>query len=247
MIGNMSNPDSEQARWFATTHWSIVLAANNADSVLGANALERLCTTYWRPLYAYVRSRGYSPEDAEDLTQSFFQRLLGKDYLQLAVKERGKFRTFLLTSLQRFLINDWERQRAVKRGGGQAPVSWDREAAETFYLSDRTDHLSPERVFDRRWAVSVLELVLSKLREEHSRAGKGPLFEELKDFLWGDSENNSYSELASRLETSEGALRTAMHRLRQRYRDLLRAEIAQTVSDPNEIDDEIRELFSALS
>ncbi len=242
-----SAPRTQQAQWFATTHWSLVLAANGEDSALGASALERLCTTYWRPLYAYVRRRGYSAEDAEDLTQNFFRRLLEKDYLRLALKERGKFRTFLLTSLQRFLINEWARQRTVKRGGGQAPVSWDRESAEAFYLSERTEHLSPEIVFERRWAVSVLELVLSKLREEHARAGKGKLFEALKDLLWGDSESNSYSELASRVEMTEGALRTAMHRLRQRYRDLLRAEIAQTVTDPSEIDDELRQLFRALS
>jgi DNA-directed RNA polymerase specialized sigma24 family protein len=246
MASPVSIRSVEPVAWFATTHWSVVLAASGKDPAVGSSALEKLCQTYWRPLYAYVRRRGHGPEDAQDLTQSFFKRLLEKDYLRLADKERGRFRTFLLTSLQRFLINDWEHQRATKRCGGQAQLSWDGEAAEAFYLSERSDHLSPEKLYERRWAISLLEAVLSQLRQEYARSSKAELFEELKGLLWGESEDDSYSAPARRLETNEGALRVAMHRFRRRYRDLLRVEIAQTVADPGEIEDEIRQLFSAL-
>ena len=232
---------------FQTTLWSVVLAAGAAERTGAREALEKLCRCYWPPLYAYIRRRGYGPEDAEDLTQEFFQRLLEKDYLRLADQKRGRFRTFLLTSMQHFLINEWERQSALKRGGGQAQISWDRDAAEAFYLSEKSDQLSPEKIFERRWAVSLLEQVLSKLRQEYTRAGKAQLFDGLKDFLWGDTENASYAELAKGLAATEGALRVAMHRLRHRYRELLRAEIANTVADASEIEDEIRHLFEALA
>jgi RNA polymerase sigma-70 factor (ECF subfamily) len=230
---------------FATTHWSAVLIAGNRVDPGAQEALEILCAAYWYPLYVYVRRQGHSIEDAQDLTQEFFRRLLENQYLALADRERGRFRTFLLTSLQRFLISEWRRSQAEKRGGG-IPSFCDGAEAETRYRAEPVTDLSPEKLYERRWAQLLLGRVLGELRDEAARADKLELFEGLKSLLWGDKELGSYGDLSLHLGMSEGALRIAAHRFRQRYRELLRAEIAQTVAHQEEIDEEMRHLYQAL-
>jgi RNA polymerase sigma factor (sigma-70 family) len=231
---------------FVTTHWSLVLSASFQHSPSSEAALEQLCRTYWYPLYAYVRRRGYPPEEAQDLTQEFFARLVEKNFLRLADRERGRFRTFLLTALQNFLIKEWQKAHAAKRGGRQTMLSWDAREAENRYLAEPADAASPDVLYARRWAFALLDRVFEQLRQEWSGAGKSAIFERLKDFLWGEQPAGSYAQLAAHLGTTEGAARVALHRLRRRYRDLLRAEIAHTVSDPAEVDDELRELMRVL-
>jgi RNA polymerase sigma factor (sigma-70 family) len=240
-----SGPGS--ARRFATTRWSLVLAAGKRNSPQSAAALAALCETYWYPLYAYVRRRGHDADEAQDLTQAFFARLLEKNDLAAAQRERGKFRSFLLTSLKHFLANEWDRGRAKKRGGDRSPVSIDFGIAEDRYRREPSHELTAEKIFDRRWAFVILEQVLTHLQEESGRAGKSELFDRLKVFLTGEKPAGSYDQLASELEMSAGAIKVAVHRLRRRYRELLRAEIGQTVADPDEIEQEIRDLFTAIS
>lgn len=208
--------------------------------------MERLCRTYWYPLYAHVRRRGYSPEDAQDLTQEFFARLLTKRWLSAADRNRGRFRTFLLGAFSHFLANEWHRARCEKRGGGREQVSWDQARAEDRYLAEPADELTPEKIYEKRWAATLLEKVLSQLRAEHVAAGKDGFFEAAKDFLWGEKNTLPQVELAAELELSEGALRVAVHRLRGRYRELLRAEISQTVASPDQVDEELRDLMAVL-
>ena len=231
---------------FTTTHWSTVLAAGDASLPEAEAALERLCRTYWYPLYAHVRRRGYSPEDAQDLTQEFFSRLLAKHWLSTADRNRGRFRTFLLGAFGHFLANEWHRARCEKRGGGREQVSWDQAVAENRYLAEPADELTPEKIYQKRWAVTLLEKVLSQLRAEQVAVGKEGFFEAAKDFLWGEKNTLPQAELAAELGLSEGALRVAVHRLRGRYRELLRAEIAQTVASPDQVDEELRELTAVL-
>lgn len=231
---------------FATTHWSVVLAAREADSPQAAEALEELCRIYWYPLYAYVRRRGYSPDDAQDLTQEFFARLLAKRWLDAADRSRGRFRTFLLGAFSHFLANEWHRANREKRGGGRGLVSWDQAMAESRYLAEPADALTPDKIYEKRWAATLLELVLTRLQAEQVAAGKKDLFEEVKNLLWGEKSTHSQAELAANMGLSEGALKVAIHRLRRRYRELLRAQIAQTVARPDEIDDELRALMAVL-
>ncbi len=240
------NPAETPAAAFTTTHWSVVLAA--ADTALPDSkaALERLCRTYWYPLYAYVRRQGNGPEDAQDLTQSFFARLLEKKYLRLADRERGKFRSFLLTSLKRFLVNEWEKRCAEKRASQQNAFSLDAEESEGRYQSEPQEEATPETLFDRRWATALLDQVLGRLREEFSTAGNGEQFEQLKGLLWGEKAV-SYAEQAATMGMTEGALKVAVHRLRRRYRELLRAEIGHTVATPGEVDEELRHLIAVIS
>jgi RNA polymerase sigma factor (sigma-70 family) len=235
------------AQSFATTHWSVVLSAIADASSDSEAALARLCQTYWYPLYAYVRRRGYSPEDAQDLTQSYFSSLLEKKYLERADRERGRFRTFLLSSIENFLNNEWDRASAQKRGGGQRMVSWDELDAEGRYLNEPADEVTPERIFEKRWAATLLELVLKKMREEFIVSGKAELFEAIKLHLWSEGAATSYSQLAVQLNMTVVAVKVTVHRLRHRYRDLLRAEIAHTVAKPGEVDDEIRHLIQVMS
>jgi RNA polymerase sigma-70 factor (ECF subfamily) len=231
---------------FNTTHWSVVLLAGETNAAQGEAALDKLCRTYWYPLYAYVRRRGHSQEDAQDLTQEFFARLLEKKYLKLATQERGKFRSFLLKSLQHFLVNEWVRGQAQKRGGGQKLMSLDEEAVERLYLQEPSGELSAESLYDKRWALTLLERAMSRLGVDYAAAGKGDLFDQLKGLLLSDGSGEIYRELAGPLEMSEGAVKVAAHRLRQRFRDAVRLEIAQTVSTPEEVDEELRCLMAAL-
>lgn len=231
---------------FFTTHWTMVLHAGQGDAPHAQEALAQLCRTYWYPLYAYVRRRGYSPEDAEDLTQGFFARLLELNSLADVRREKGKFRSFLLASLQHFLANEWDRARAAKRGGGQPIVSLDDSQAEARFRLEPVDEMTADKMFERRWALALLDQVLARLREEHAGADKSALYEALKPTLTGARESAPYAELAGRLGLSEAAVKVAVHRLRRRYRELLREEIARTVAAPEEVDDEIRHLFAAL-
>ena len=232
---------------FVTTHWSVVVAAGRNDTARARDALARLCQTYWHPLYAYVRRVGHSPPDAQDLTQEFFARLLGKNYLADADESRGRFRSFLLAALKHFLANEWDKASAQKRGGGQILIPIDFNAAETTCHFEPADETTAEKIFERRWALTLLDQVLRRLREEFVRDGRENLFEQLKPTLTEASRSVRYAEIAARLGTSEGAVKVAVHRLRQRYREVLRAEIAETVASPGEVEDELRSLFAALA
>jgi len=232
---------------FTTTHWSLVVAAGETSSPRSVAAMEDLCRTYWYPLYAYVRRKGYSPEDAEDLVQDFFARFLERHYLANADPGRGKFRSFLLTSLQHFLVNEWRKSRAQKRGGGAFFEGWDENQTEHRYLAEHAEAYTPEMLFEKRWALALLDQVLLRLRAEFAAAGKEAQFEHLRLVLWGDKTDLSYAELAVRAGLTEGALKVAVHRMRQRYRDLLRAEVAKTVASRVEVDEELRHLISMVS
>jgi RNA polymerase sigma factor (sigma-70 family) len=232
---------------FTTTCWSQVLRASDGASAEGQAALERLCRAYWYPLYAYVRRQGRGVEEAQDLTQEFFARLLQKAYLCHADPARGRFRTFLLTALKRFLVNDWEKGRAARRGNGQAVIAWNPLETETRFLAEPADAATPETAFEKHWAVTLLEQVLARLREEFTARGKAAQFERLKTLLWGEKGSPPYPVVAAELGLTVGALKVAVHRLRQRYRELLRAEVAQTVASPEEVDDELRRLITVIS
>ena len=231
--------------WFKTTQWSVVLQAGSRDSPQANAALARLCQTYWYPVYTFVRRLGHGAEDAKDLTQEFFLRLLEKEYLKSLDREAGKFRSFLLVVLKRFLANEWHRANRQKRGGGRQIISLDEEDTELRYLNEPMDDRSPERIFDLRWALALLAQVVNRLQAEMAEAGKEDLFCVLKDFLGGDT-GASYAEVAGRCQMSEGALRVTVHRLRRRYREILREEIASTVASLEQIEDEIRHLFLSL-
>jgi RNA polymerase sigma-70 factor (ECF subfamily) len=231
---------------FATTHWSVVLTAGQRELPQAAEALEKLCRAYWYPLYVYGRRQGNSPEDAQDLTQDFFSRLLDKNYLAKADRDRGKFRTFLLGSLKNFLVNEWKRAGRLKRGGGLEFFSIDANAAEDRYAAEPATEFNPDAEYETRWAVTLIEQVLSALRQEFDAADKTRLFEELKGFIWGDKSTTSYAEIAGHLNLTEGTVKVAVHRLRQRFRELLRAEVAHTVARPEDIDDELRHLIRVL-
>jgi len=230
---------------FEATRWSIVVAAGAADSQRAHRALEHLCTAYWYPLYAFVRRQGHSPHDAQDLTQEFFARLLARNFVGDADPAKGRFRSFLLGALKHFLSDEWDRAGAQKRGGGQQPISLDAESAETRYRLEPADESSAEKIYERRWALALLDQVLKRLRDEFTRDGKEHVFNELKSALTGGKV--PYAEIAARLDVKEGAVRTAIHRLRTRYRDIIRAEIAETVASPAEVDAEMQHLFAALS
>ena len=232
---------------FATTHWTVVLAAGKRSTPQSNAALEQLCKTYWFPLYAYVRRRGYSKEDAEDLTQAFFARFLARNYLAGLSAGRGRFRAFLLASLKHFLINDWKKSQRLKRGGGEAPLSLDWQTADTKFQVAATNEPSPDKTFDREWALALLAKVIERLQKECEADGKAKLFEQLKIFLTTGKDESAQGKAAKLLGMEEGAVRVAIHRLRKRYRQLLRDEIAQTLADASDVDEEMRALFSAFS
>jgi RNA polymerase sigma factor (sigma-70 family) len=232
---------------FATTHWSVVLAAGKGVSAEAQDALAALCQTYWYPLYAYVRRQVHQPDDAQDLTQAFFAQLLEKHYLQDADPERGRFRSFLLTAFKRFLSKERERQKANKRGGGMKLLPLDFEAGEKRYSLEPAHEATAEKIYEQRWALTLLDRVFARLRDEFDQAGKQKEFTCLKVYLTGETGTPSYEDAAAELATTEGAVKVAVHRLRRRYRDLVREEVAQTVAGPEDVDEELRHLFAVLS
>lgn len=242
-----SGDDRPCGDYFVTTRWTVVLSAGRKSSPQSDRALGELCQTYWYPLYAYVRHRGHSKEDAEDLTQAFFARFLEKNYLEGLSAERGKFRAFLLASLKHFLANEWDKSQTQKRGGGALHFSLDWQSADERYHLDPPDPTSPDRLYDRDWALALLERVIARLREECAADGKFELFEQAKDCLMVGEAAIPYAQAAEKLQLSEGAVRVAVHRLRKRYRELLRDEIAQTLSDPAQVKEELRSLQAALA
>jgi RNA polymerase sigma-70 factor (ECF subfamily) len=248
MSGPEARPDAGGSpERFRTTRWSLVLAARDRTSPEARLALQELCEAYWYPLYAFIRRHGHLAEEAQDLTQEFFVRLLEKDFLALADQSRGKFRSFLMAACQHFLANERDRAQARKRGGGREFLSIDARAGESRYLAEPAHDLTAERLFERRWALMLLQHVLGRLREEFRQAGKGEQFEELKVFLTGEKSAGQYTQAAEAVRATPGAVRVAVHRLRRRYRELLREEIARTVNDPGQIEAEIRDLMTALA
>jgi RNA polymerase sigma factor (sigma-70 family) len=243
------NPSTPQAARpvFVTTHWSLVLSARGKESVESSVALEKLCRAYWYPLYAYIRRSGQSKENAEDLTQAFFARLLEKKSLEAAQQERGRFRSFLLVMLKRFLVNEWEHDHAQKRGGFQTRVSLDTELGEQKFQSEiAAPEIPPDRAFERRWTMTLLEQTMRRLRGEFDAAGKISEFERLKIFLTADKNEIPYATVAEELGMSESTLRVTVHRLRKRYRELFREEIAHTLAEGENVDEELRYLLSVL-
>jgi RNA polymerase sigma-70 factor (ECF subfamily) len=232
---------------FATTHWSVVLSASQPESARYQQALEVLCRTYWFPLYAYLRRQGCRAQQAEDHIQAFFASLLEKRGLRLVDPKRGRFRSFLLTALKHFLANEHARAQAQKRGGGSKFLSLDIENAESQYIHEPRDELSPEKLFERSWALAVLDRTMARLQAEAATAKKQNLFDCLKVYLTADKSTIPYQEMAARLKMTEGAVKVAVHRQRRRYRELLRDEIAQTVTTEEQISEEIRDLFAALA
>ena len=232
---------------FVTTQWSTVVRAGRGDAPRAQAAIEKLCGTYWYPLYAYARRSGYGVEDAQDLTQKFFVRVLAGQWLARADQSKGRFRTFLLTAMKRFLANEWDKARALKRGGGHRNLPIQLDSAETRYGVEPADTRTPEQAFEHRWAVALLSAVVKQLEDEFQHRGQGPLFARLKPCLVGAGEAQPYGELATTLGMEEGAVKVAVHRLRLRYRELLRAEIANTVANPEEVDAEMRHLFNVLA
>ena len=232
---------------FATTHWTVVLAAGQQHTPQSDQALEQLCQTYWFPLYAYVRRRGQAKADAEDLTQAFFTRLLEKNFLAGLASEKGRFRAFLLAALKHFLANEWDKARAQKRGGGQAHLSLDWQTADSKFQVTATNEPSPDKAFDREWALALLARVIERLQAECETEGRAKLFAQLKSFLMAGQGESAQAEVAKALGMEEGAVRVAVHRLRKRYRALLRDEISQTLADPAMVDEEMRALFGAFA
>jgi RNA polymerase sigma factor (sigma-70 family) len=230
---------------FATTRWTVVMAAGRDRTA--SLALSQLCELYWPPLYSYARRRGYSVEQAQDLTQAFFVRFLEKRDVQAADPHRGKFRSFLLASFKHFLANEYDREHAKKRGGGQQPIAIEVDTAEARYSAEPVDEITPESLFERHWAQGVLDRALAALRVECVKSGKTATFVALSDYLIGEKQKGGYAETAQILGTSEGAIKVTVHRLRRRLRDLLRAEIGATVSTDSEIDEEIQYLIAVLS
>ncbi len=241
----LAPPNVEQ---FVTTHWSIVLAARDSDSPAARAALEQLCRTYWYPLYAFVRRQGYSPAEAEDLNQAFFERVFEKQYFADVDQSKGRFRGFLRAALKHFLSNDRDRARAIKRGGGIPPLDLDGLTTEERYRLEPADTLTPDRLFDRGWALTVVESAVTRMRQEYADAGKREIYEHLKFQLPGASTTGeSYVQIAARLDKTESAIKSEASRLRDRFRFFVRAEIQETVAGVADIDEEIRYLLEVLS
>jgi RNA polymerase sigma factor (sigma-70 family) len=232
---------------FATTRWSLVVAAGRKTDAGSVEALATVCEMYWFPVYAFIRRQGCGPDEGADLTQEFFARVIEKDYLNDADPARGRFRSFLCASVRHFLSNERDRARTLKRGGHHPTVSLDVETADGMYQLEPRDDLTPEKMFDRRWALVLLERVLANVRDNQVSAGKGELFDRLKGFLTGDSAGMPYAGIATSLGMTEGAVKVAVHRLRRQFRDALIQEIADTVADPADIDGEIQYLLRAVT
>ena len=242
-----SHTDSSPQPLFLTTRWSIVLSARDRASSSGTLALESLCRAYWYPLYVFVRRQGHGAHDAQDLTQAFFARLLEKDYLQSVEREKGRFRTFLIMAMKRFLLNEWDKLRTQKRGGNFLHLPLDTELAESRYLDESSETLPADQVYERRWALTLLDQAMARLRSDYSNSGREKEFEHLKISLTAERGEVSYREIASVLQMTEGAARVALHRLRKRFREIFREEIASTVSTSDEVDDEVRYVVGILS
>jgi RNA polymerase sigma factor (sigma-70 family) len=243
--GPSANERRSSADHFATTHWSLVLAAGSRRHAEADQALERLCRQYWPPLYAYVRRRVSDVHEAQDLTQAFFERLLEKQFLTQADPARGRFRAFLITAFQHFLANEWDKTRTQKRGGHVNHLAFD-FAAQDIRTGELSNSLTPERVYERQWAIALLNRVMDRLQRDMERNGQARQFQILREFIGGSGES-SYAAPAAELGMTESAARMAASRLRGRYRELLKEEISHTVSSPAEVDDEIRQLFAAVS
>jgi RNA polymerase sigma factor (sigma-70 family) len=236
-----------QGTWFTTTHWSVVLSAREHNSPQAAAALEKLCRTYWYPLYAYVRRQGHDEPSAKDLTQEFFVRLLHKNRLDHVQREKGRFRSFLLASVKNFLSDEWDKGRAQKRGGGQTLLSLDDDTAEDRYQLEPADNLTPDKLFEQRWAHTLLDEAKTRLKEEYAQAGKADFYERLRVFEAADPGAPTYAQVAAEFGLTESAVKSAAHRLRQRYGELVREEVAHTVDSPEEVDSEIRYLIGVIS
>ena len=247
----MTSPNASKdlnERCFVTTHWSVVLAARKDEPSQSRKALEELCRAYWVPLYSYIRRRGYAHEDAKDLTQEFFLRLSAPDFLASVSSEKGKFRSFLLASLNHFLVNEWHRAHAQKRGGGAFHFSLDAEIGESCYVEQPASVDAPELFFDKRWALTILERALGVLRKEFADLGKLDQFDTLKPYLLSDASSGpDYGRVAEQLHMKPESVAVAVHRLRKRYRELVRSEVAQTVQSPAELEGEMSYLLSVLS
>ena len=232
---------------FRTTHWSVVLAAQDGQGGTTSRALETLCRAYWYPLYVFVRRRGHDAADAQDLTQEFFAHLLQRDFLRNVAREKGRFRSFLLAALKNFLATEWRRESAAKRGGGRVFVSWEDLQAEERYAGEAAEESVPERLYDRRWALTVMQQAMARLREEFVATGKNRQFDRLKPFLSREGTREDYAAVAGQLQVTPGAVTVAVHRFRRRYGELVRAVVAETVAGPDEVEDELRFLAEQVS
>ena len=238
-------PAAPPSPLFVTTRWSVVLAAQDKSSPNAAAALETLCLAYWYPLYAYVRGSGRSPQDAQDLTQEFFARLLAQDWLRVVLPEKGRFRTFLLVTMKRFLTNEWHRDRAQKRGGRNRPLPLDVQVAEHRFAAEPA--LSPDALYERRWAMTLLDESLNRLQREFSQINKEKEFDCLKEWLIAERGTIPYDQIAATLGTTEGAVRVTIHRMRKQFRTLFRQTIAETVVATADVDEEMRHLVAVVS
>jgi len=247
MNPEISPAPSSRGEWFATTHWSVVLAAREGDADTAREAMERLCRMYWPPLYAFIRREGHGEAEAQDLTQEFFLRLIDRDILQRLRHQQGKFRSFLLTFLKNFLLEQRGRAGAQKRGGGKAILSLDQLREEGSFLQEPVDHFTPDQVFERRWAQTIFQMTLNRLRAEFVSDGKGELHDVLKEHQPREPGASSYTEIGGRFGMTEAAVKSFVQRMRARHRELLREEIGNTVMRPDEIDEEIRHLKEVLS
>jgi len=246
--GNLSSASSiKRSDAFNTTHWSVVVEASTNDLAKAAAALHRLCSLYWYPIYAFIRRRGANYHEAEDLTQAFFAHLLERQALQKVKQNKGKFRSFLLASLSNYLNNEWDKRHALKRGGQSQVISLDEADAEGLYHNEPAGDLSPEKLFDRRWAAMIVEKVLAQLREEYRSANNADVLARLEPLLTQEITPGLYAQLAAEFNVNEGTVKVALHRLRRRFGELLRREVGITVTDAAALDEEIRYLFSALS
>lgn len=247
----MSEDKTENLRpqtnqWFATTHWTVILDAKNSTSAAAEAALESLCRSYWGALYAYIRRSGHSPADAADLTQAFFALFLERRYLKDVDPNKGKFRSFLLKALNHFLADEWRRDHAQKRGGSHVRLSLNTDDWESRFGHELRSDTTPENIFERRWAMALFARALDRLREEFAGDGKEQEFDQLKEFLTQPSQDGAYTAAAAQLGLEEGAVAVRVHRLRKRYRELVREEVAQTVATPDEVEEELRHLLAAL-
>ena len=248
MSSDGESPSPGGGKRFDETRWSLVQAAGETVNPKAQDALGELCQIYWPPVYAYIRCRGQDPERAKDLTQGFFTLLLEKNYIKYARKDRGKFRSFLLTCVKRYMVNEWEREQALKRGGGHSIVSLDLDTAESFkYKLTPATPQTPEEIYDKLWAFTFVQQVFVQLEKEMRRPKDRERFRVLKPFLTGDSETTSYKDVGAQLDMSEGAVKVAIHRLKSKFGKRLRTEVAQTVDSSSKVDEEIRFLLQLVS